>query len=53
MRRGISSRIVTAKGNEHDDPSSNIGRDICISHSTDMIGKGTNPIIYSPTMGKL
>ena len=46
--RGVMLIIV---GNGHGDMSSNPGRD-SISHSTNTLGKGMNPIILPPAMGK-
>ena len=45
--RGVVFIVV---GNEHGDSSLNPGRDI--SHSTNTLGKGMNPIILPPAMGK-
>ena len=39
-------------GNEHGDTSSNLDEIDCISHSTNTLGKGMNPIIPPPAMGK-
>ena len=47
--RGVMVNII---GNGHGDASSNPGGD-CISHSTNTLGKGMNPIILPPAMGKL
>ena len=47
--RGV---MVIVVGNEHGDMSSNPGRD-CISRSTNTLGKGMNPIILPPAMGKI
>ena len=44
--------MVIVVGNEHGDTSSIPPRD-CISHSTNTLGKGTNPIILPPAMSKL
>ena len=46
--RGV---MVIFVGNGHGNTSSNPGRD-CISHSADTLGKGMNPIILPPAMGK-
>ena len=46
--RGVMVIIV---GNGHGDTSSNPEAD-CISHSTNTLGKGMNPIILPPAMGK-
>ena len=43
--------MVIVVGNGHDDASLNPGRD-CISHNTNTLGKGMNPIILPPAMGK-
>ena len=43
--------MVIVVGNGHGDTSSNPGRD-CISHSTNTLGKGMNPISLPPAMGK-
>ena len=43
--------MVIVLGNGHGNMSSNPGRD-CISHSTNTLGKGMNPIILPPAMGK-
>ena len=40
--------MVIVVGNGHGDTSSNPGRDWCISHSTNTLGKGMNPIILPP-----
>ena len=47
---GARGVIVIAVGNEHGDTSSNPGRDWL--HSTNTLGKGMNPIILPPAMGK-
>ena len=49
---GAGGVMVIVIGNEHGDTSSNPRRD-CISHSTNTIGKGMNPIILPPAMGKI
>ena len=46
--RGVIAIVIR---NGYDDTSSNPGRD-CISHSTNTLGKGMNPIILPPAMGK-
>ena len=48
---GARGVMVIVLGNRHGDTSSNPGRD-CISHSTNTLGKGMNPIILPPAMGK-
>ena len=48
---GARGVMVIVVGNGHGDTSSNPGRD-CISHSTNTLGKGMNPIILPPAMGK-
>ena len=37
--------MIAIKGNEYNEVD-------CISHSTNTIGKGMNPIILPPAMGK-
>ena len=49
---GARDVIVIVVGNGHDDTTSNPGRD-CITHSTNTLGKGMNPIILPPTMAKI
>ena len=46
LERGV---MVIVVGNGHGDTSSKTD---CISHSTDTLGKGMNPIILPPAMGK-
>ena len=43
--------MIIAVGNVQVNTSPNHGQD-CISHSTNTLGKGMNPIILSPAMGK-
>ena len=43
--------MVIVVGIGHDDTSSNPETD-CISHNTNTLGKGMNPIILPPAMGK-
>ena len=46
--------MVIVVGNGHGDTSSNPERDCaCISHSTNTLGKGMNPIILPSAMGKI
>ena len=48
--RGV---VVIAVGNEHGDTRVQILDETdCISHSTNTLGKGMNPIILPPAMGK-
>ena len=47
--RGVMVIIV---GNGHGYTSSTLDEADCISHSTNTLGKGMNPIILSPAMGK-
>ena len=49
---GIRDIMVTIVGNGHGDMSSNPGQDCCISHITNTLGKGMNPTILLPAMGK-
>ena len=44
--------MVIVVGNGHGDTCSNPGRDDCISHCTNTLGKGMNPITLPPVMGK-
>ena len=44
--------MVIVEGNGHGDTSSNPGRADCISHSTNTLGKGMNPFILPPAIGK-
>ena len=46
---GARGVMVIVVGNVHGDTSSNPD---CISHSTNTLGKGVNPIILPPAMGK-
>ena len=43
--------MVIVVGNGHSDTSSNLDGTDCISHSTNTLGKGMNPIILPPAMG--
>ena len=47
--RGV---MVIVVGIGHDDTNSNPDETDCISHSTNTLGKGMNPIILPPAMGK-
>ena len=47
---GARGVMVIVVGIGHDDTGSNPGRDI--SHSTNTLGKGMNPVILPPAMGK-
>ena len=49
---GARGVIVIVLGNEHGDKSSNLDETDCISHCTNILGKGMNPIILPPAMGK-
>ena len=44
--------MVIVVGNGHGDTSPNLYETSCISHSTNTLGKGMNPIILPPAMGK-
>ena len=48
----IQSVMVIVVGNGHCDLSSNLGEAVCISHSANSLGKGMNPSILPPAMGK-
>ena len=49
----VLGETVTAARNGHGDPSSNLNKADYISHSTNTLGKGMNPIILPPAMGKI
>ena len=49
---GARGVMVIVAGCGHDDMSSNPGQADCISHSTNTLGKGMNPNILPPAMGK-
>ena len=44
--------MVIVGGIRHDNTNSNLDETDCISHSTNTLGKGMNPIILPPAMGK-
>ena len=44
--------MVIVVGNGHGDTGSNPDETDCISHCTNTLGKGMNPIILPPAMGK-
>ena len=44
--------MVIVVGNGHGDTNSNLDETDSISHSTNTLGKGMNPIILPPAMGK-
>ena len=48
---GAHDVMVIVIGNGHGDKSSNPGLD-CISHNTNILGKGMNPIILPPAMDR-
>ena len=48
--RGV---MVIVVGNGHGDSSSFLDETDCISHSTNTLGKGMNPVILPPAMSKL
>ena len=48
---GARGVVVIVVGNGHGDTSSNPETD-CISHSTNTLGEGMNPIILPPAIGK-
>ena len=52
LKGGASGVMVILAGIGHGDSSSNPRRSDCISHSTNTLGKGMNPIILPPAMGK-
>ena len=49
---GARGVMVIVVGNGLGDTSSNLDGADCISHSTNTLGKGMNPIILPPAMGK-
>ena len=49
---GACGAMVTIVGNGHGDMSSNPNDTDCISHSTNTLRKGMNPIIPPPAMGE-
>ena len=49
---GARDVMIIVVGNGHGDTSSNLEETDCISHSTNTLGKGMNPIILPPAMGK-
>ena len=52
ISHGARDVMVIVVGNGHGDMSSNQDETDCISHSTNTLGKGMNPIILPPAMGK-
>ena len=51
-RGGASGVMVIVVGNGHGHTGSNLDETDCLSHSTNTLGKGMNPIILPPAMGK-
>ena len=49
---GARGVVVIVVENGHGDTSSNLDETDYISHSTNTLGKGMNPIILPPAMGK-
>ena len=49
---GARGVMIIVAGNEHGDTSSILDETDCISHSTNTLGKGMNPVILPPAMGK-
>ena len=49
---GARGVMVIVAGNGHGDTNSNLGEPDCLSHCTNILGKGMNPIILPPAMGK-
>ena len=49
---GVRGVMIIIVGNGHSDTSSNLDETDRISHSTNTLGKGMNPIILPPAMGK-
>ena len=52
MEGGARGVMVIVEGNGHGDTSSILDEADCISHSTNTLRKGMNPIILPPAMGK-
>ena len=48
----IHGGMVTIIGNKHRDPSKILDVVVCTSHSTNTFGKGMNPTIILPAIGK-
>ena len=44
--------MAIVDGNGHGNTRSNLDKTDCISHSPNTLGKGMNPIILPPAMGK-
>ena len=49
---GACGVMVIVVGNRHGDTSSILDEADCISYGTNTLGKGINPIILLPAMGK-
>ena len=49
---GTRGVMVIVLGNGHGDTSQILDKANCISHNTNTLGKGMNPIILPPAMGK-
>ena len=49
---GARGVMVIVAGNEHGARVQILDETDCISHSTNTLGKGMNPIILPPAMGK-
>ena len=49
---GARGVMVIVAGYRHGGTSSNLNETDCISHSTNTLGKGMNPNILPPAMGK-
>ena len=45
--------MVIFAGNGHGEPSSNLNKAVCISHTANTLGKNMNPTILLPAMGKI
>ena len=52
MLEGARGVMVIVVGNGHSDRVQILDETDCISHSTNTFGKGMNPIILPPAMGK-
>ena len=49
--KSVRSSMVTVVGDRHGGPSSNLKKLVFISHSTNNIAKGMNPVITPQAMG--
>ena len=52
IRLGAHGVVIIVVGNGHGQRVQILDETDCISHSTNTLGKGMNPIILPPAMGK-